>query len=164
MQGNSLPSARDNFPWLTRKTCYLSVLGRAVLPRNYGENSMRKILILSTSAAILMAAPALALGLGDLAKVVLGGKSVLKKAETKCGAAGSLSAQDNSTISLAVAAAKKALPEAQFLALNSAAENDATKQAETPAFCPETAKKKKGLIGKIGSAGKKLLKAKALGL
>ncbi len=125
---------------------------------------MRKILIMSTGAALVFAVPALALGLGDLAKVVLGGKSVLKKAETKCGTAGSLSAQDDSTIALAVAAAKKAIPEAQFLALNSAAETDATKQAETPGFCPETAKKKKGLIGKIGSAGKKLLKAKALGL
>jgi hypothetical protein len=125
---------------------------------------MRKSVILGAGALVLVATPVLALGLGDLAKVVLGGKSVLKKAEVKCGASGSLSVQDSSTIAFAVAAAKKALPETQFLALDAAAENDAAKQSTALTFCPETAKKKKGLLGKIGSAGKKLLKAKALGL
>jgi hypothetical protein len=127
---------------------------------------MRKsMLIGGVSALMLVAVPAAAVGLGDLAKVVLGGKSVLKKADATCGTpANKLTAQDNSVLDVAVAAARKALPQAKFLALDAASDTAATTAAASPTFCPETAVKKKGMLGKIGSAGKKLLGAKILGL
>jgi hypothetical protein len=126
---------------------------------------MRKSVTIAAVAAIaLVAIPAQAVGLGDLAKVVLGGKSVLKKAETTCGSTAKLNAQDNSIIALAVDAARKAVPQSQFLALEAASETEATKASTSPTFCPETKARKKGLLGKIGSAGKKLLGAKVLGI
>jgi hypothetical protein len=127
---------------------------------------MRKSLVLGGVAALaIVSAPAAAVGLGDLAKVVLGGKSVLKKADATCTTpAAKLSLKENSIIDAAVEAARKALPQSQFLALESSSDTAATAASSSPTFCPETAKKKKSVLGKIGSAGKKLLGAKILGL
>ena len=127
---------------------------------------MRKSMIVGGIAAIsLVSVPVMAVGLGDLAKVVLGGKSVLKKADTTCTSpANKLTAKDNSVLELAVQAARTALPQSQFLALKSSSDTAATTAASNPSFCPETAKKKKGLLGKIGTAGKKLLGKKMLGI
>ncbi len=127
---------------------------------------MRKSLLIGgISALVILSAPAAAVGLGDLAKVVLGGKSVLKKADATCSTpAAKLSLKENSIIDAAVEAARKALPQSQFLALESSSNSAATTAAASPTFCPETAKKKKGLLSKIGGAGKKLLGAKILGI
>jgi hypothetical protein len=128
------------------------------------RNRVVKGAVIAAFVTLGSSVPANAVGLADLAKVVLGGKSVLKKAETKCGAPAALSLQENSAISLAVEAARKALPQSQFLALDSASETAATKASTSTTFCPETATKKKGLLQKIGGAGKKLIGAKILGL
>jgi hypothetical protein len=128
---------------------------------------MRKFLIIGVTVAALTIAPAGAAGLGGiggLAKTILGGKSVLKKAEQKCGNSFALSNDENATITAAVAAARKVLPAAQFLSLDTAAQTDANTQAQSSTFCPETKVKKKGILSKIGGAGKKLLGAKILGL
>jgi hypothetical protein len=128
---------------------------------------MRKFLVSGIAAFILLSPPAGAAGLGGLgtlAKTILGGKSVLKKAETKCGTGFALTNQENTTITTAVAAAKKVLPASQFLALETSAQNDANTQAQSATFCPETKAKKKGIMSKIGDAGKKILGAKILGL
>jgi hypothetical protein len=127
---------------------------------------MRKSLVLGGVAALaIVSAPAAAVGLGDLAKVVLGGKSVLKKADATCTTpAAKLSLKENSIIDAAVEAARKALPQSQFLALESSSDTAATTASSSPTFCPETARKKKSVLSKIGSAGKKLLGAKILGL
>jgi hypothetical protein len=116
------------------------------------RNRVVKGAVIAAFVTLGSSVPANAVGLADLAKVVLGGKSVLKKAETKCGAPA------------AVEAARKALPQSQFLALDSASETAATKASTSTTFCPETATKKKGLLQKIGGAGKKLIGAKILGL
>ncbi len=118
---------------------------------------MRKILI-GLSAVVLVAAPAQAVNLGDLAKVVLGGKSVLKKAETKCGATAALTKSENRTIDVAVAALQSQLSPQVFSLTEKAATVDATTQAKDPTFCNETKKKKKGILSKIGKAGAAVLK------
>jgi hypothetical protein len=112
----------------------------------------------------VVAAPAYAVGLGDLAKVVLGGGSVLKKGQQTCGSSLALSSQDSLTVMLAREAAKKALPALDFQSLDAASEADAAKAAQSPNFCNETKKKKPGLLSKIGKAGKALAKLKGLGL
>jgi hypothetical protein len=125
---------------------------------------MRRSFILVAGTLAVFAVPAAAVGLGDLAKVVLGGKSVLKKAETKCGTEAKLTASDNLTIDNAVSAVRKALEPKEFSLIDSAMRADADKQAESTTFCPETKKKKKSILSKIGKAGKKLISGKLLGI
>jgi hypothetical protein len=129
---------------------------------------MRKLNIVAGVTAIaILSTPVLAIGLGSiggLAKTILGGKSVLKKAEKKCGSSLALTNGDNTTIDLAVAAVRRALPETQFLALDQTAQSAADAKAESSTFCPETKAKKKGILGSIGRAGKALFKLKKLGL
>jgi len=48
---------------------------------------MRVFGFAAASLVLLASTPASAVGLGDLAKVVLNGSSVLKKGEQKCGSA-----------------------------------------------------------------------------
>jgi hypothetical protein len=124
---------------------------------------MRKTLIFLGLATALVAVPAAAVGLDDLAKVVLGNKSVLKKAEAKCGAEAKLTASDNGTIDGAVAAVRRAISGEKFNAIDTVARANADTAAESATFCPETKKKKKGLLSKIGKAGKSILKG-GLGL
>ncbi|MEY4501259.1 MAG: hypothetical protein RIS52_1149 [Pseudomonadota bacterium] len=119
-----------------------------------------KLILAGAVSAILVATPALAVGMFDLAKTVLGGKSVLKTAEQKCGSALALNQQDNTTIDFAVAAAKKAIPQAQFLSLDSQSNAQAAQQSQQTGFCDNTKKSKKGILGKIGDAGKKLIRGK----
>ena len=57
-------------------------------------------------ALVLISTPALAIGVEDLAKVVLNGNSVLKKAETTCGDEAKLSLSDTATLDTAVGAAR----------------------------------------------------------
>ena len=108
--------------------------------------------------------PAQALGLGDLAKVVLGNGATVQKAAETCPTKVSLTSQDSLTMQIARVAAEKALPQAQFLALDSAATTQATTQAAAPGFCTQTAKKKNGLLDAIKKAGQQLITARVLGL
>jgi antitoxin component of RelBE/YafQ-DinJ toxin-antitoxin module len=123
---------------------------------------MRNILIAATACAVA-ATPATALGIGDLAKVVLGGNSVLKKGEQKCGTSLGLTKDDSLAMTFARSAVEQALPISQFTALDKAAETEATSAATAPTFCNETKKKKSGLMKSITKAGKSILKQKALG-
>jgi hypothetical protein len=125
---------------------------------------MRKSFIAAASALALVAVPASAIGLDDLLKTVLGGKSILKKAETKCGTEAKLTASDNSLINSAVLAVRKATTPQKFATLDNVARADADTQAQNETFCPETKKKKKSILSKIGKAGKAILKGKSLGL
>ncbi len=129
---------------------------------------MRKLsnhfMIVTGVALTLASVPAYALGMGDLAKVILGNSSVLKKADQKCGSSMALSQQETSIIDVARAAAAKALPATQFTQLASSADTQATTAAQSATFCQETQPKKKGLLSKIGSAGKKLIARQVLGI
>ena len=65
---------------------------------------MRKILIkysVAVTAFALLTTPAAALGIGDLAKVVLGNGSVLKKGEEKCGTSLGLTKKDSLAMTFA---------------------------------------------------------------
>lgn len=127
---------------------------------------MRKILIkysAAVTAFTLVATPAAALGIGDLAKVVLGNGSVLKKGEEKCGSSLGLTKKDSLAMTFARSAVEQSLPISQFLALDKASQVDATAAAATPTFCNETKKKKSGLMKAMTKAGKSILKQKALG-
>jgi antitoxin component of RelBE/YafQ-DinJ toxin-antitoxin module len=128
---------------------------------------MRNILIgrgiAAAAVTLILATPAAALGIGDLAKVVLGGNSVLKKGEQKCGTSLGLTKDDSLAMTFARSAVEQALPISQFAALDKAAEADAANASTTPTFCNETKKKKSGLMKSITKAGKSILKQKALG-
>lgn len=112
---------------------------------------------------ICISTPVQAVGVGDLAKVVLGGASVLKKGEEKCGAALGLTRDDSLAITLARSAVEQTLPLSQLTTLDNAAKAEAAAAANNPTFCPETKKKKSGLMKAISKAGKSILKKKALG-
>jgi hypothetical protein len=113
--------------------------------------------VCATLVAAVVASPALALGVEDLAKVVLGGNSVLKKAETTCGTNGQLTASDNLTLTSALAAVRRTLAPDRYTALETVSRAEADTQAQAGTFCPETKKKKKGLLSKIGKAGRNIL-------
>jgi antitoxin component of RelBE/YafQ-DinJ toxin-antitoxin module len=127
---------------------------------------MRKILIgygAAVAASALLATPAAALGIGDLAKVVLGNSSVLKKGEEKCGTSLGLTKNDSLAMTFARSAVEQSLPISQFLALDKASQVDAATTSVAPTFCNETKKKKSGLMKAMTKAGKSILKQKALG-
>jgi antitoxin component of RelBE/YafQ-DinJ toxin-antitoxin module len=127
---------------------------------------MRKILnvyTVPTVSLMLIATPASALDLGDLAKVVLGNSSVLKKGEEKCGSSFGFTKSDSLAMTAARSATEQALPISQFLTLDKASQVDATTAAANPNFCNETKKKKSGLMKAMTKAGKSILKQKALG-
>jgi hypothetical protein len=126
---------------------------------------IRKLTVTGVAMATMVSFPAQALGLGDLAKVVLGnGATVQKAAETCPTNKFALTSQDSLTMQIARAAAEKALPQSQFLALDTAASTQATTQAAAPGFCNTTAKKKSGLLDAIKKAGQQLITARVLGL
>jgi hypothetical protein len=126
---------------------------------------IRKLTVTGVAMAAMVSVPAQALGVGDLAKVVLGnGATVQKAAETCPTNKFALTSQDSLTMQIARAAAEKALPQAQFLALDNAASTQATTAAATPGFCNTTAKKKSGLLDAIKKAGQQLITARVLGL
>lgn len=110
-----------------------------------------------------LAAPATAVGIGDLAKVVLSGSSILKKAEEKCGNSLGLTREDSLALTLARSAVEQTLPLSQLTALDKASQSEAETAAKETGFCPETKKKKSGLMKRISKAGKAILKKKALG-
>jgi antitoxin component of RelBE/YafQ-DinJ toxin-antitoxin module len=122
-----------------------------------------RIRVTAVTLGLVISVPAAALGIGDLAKVVLGGSSVLKKGEEKCGTSLGLTKDDSLAITLARGAVEKALPISEFVSLDKAAEADATKSATTPTFCNETKAKKPGLMKSITKAGKAIFKSGALG-
>ncbi len=109
-----------------------------------------------TAISIALTSPAMAVGLGDLAKVVLGGGSILKKGKEKCGTSLGLSTKEQLQLAFAQAAAEKALPISEFLALDQASKAEADVASQSPTFCTETKAKKKGLLAKIGKAAKGL--------
>lgn len=130
---------------------------------------IRKLTVAGVAVAAMVSVPAHALGLGDLAKVVLGNGATVQKAADTCQNQNaqnkvSLTSQDSLTMQIARAAVEKALPQAQFLALDTAASTQATTQAATPGFCATTAKKKNGLLDAIKKAGQQLITARVLGL
>ncbi len=110
-----------------------------------------------------IAAPAQAVGIGDLAKVILGGDKVLKKAQSTCGSSLALTSEESLALTFARAAAEKALPISQFTALDTQAQASADQQAQSGTFCNETKAKKPGLMSKIKKAGKSIIKARVLG-
>ncbi len=112
----------------------------------------------------MISAPAQALGVGDLAKVVLGNGATVQKAAENCPTKVSLTSQDSLTMMIARQAAEKILPATEFLALDTAATTQATTQATTPGFCNQTAKKKNGLLDAIKRAGQQLITRRVLGL
>lgn len=114
--------------------------------------------------SMMAVAPAAAIGLEDLAKVILGGNSVLKKSEEKCGQSGQLTATDKNILDNAVSAVRQSISAERFSSLDQVSRANAEQDAESKEFCPETKKKKKGLLGKIGKAAKGILKGKSLGL
>ncbi len=118
---------------------------------------MRKSSIVAVSAfTALIASPALAVGLGDLAKVVLNNGSILTKGQQKCGSALGLSPLEQLAVSAARSKAKSALPLSEFLSLDQASDSAAEVATQSPTFCADTKAKKKGLLGKIASAAKGL--------
>ena len=124
----------------------------------------RRKLGLALALALTVSAPAHALGLGDLAKVVLSNGATVQKAADSCANTVTLAPADLLTLSIARQAAEQALPGAQFLALDTAANSQAATQAQAPGFCTTTAKKKVKLLDAIKRAGQKLVTARVLGL
>lgn len=122
-----------------------------------------KYQLAAIALAVIVATPATALGIGDLAKIVLGNSSVLKKGQEKCGQTLGLTNDDSLAMTLARAAVEKALPISQFTALDNAANTSATTAAQTPTFCNETKVQKPSMMKTIAKAGKAILKARALG-
>ena len=108
--------------------------------------------------------PAQALGVGDLAKVVLGNGATVQKAAETCPKKVSLTSQDSLTMMIARQAAEKILPATEFLALDTAATTQATTQSATPGFCNQTARKKNGLLEAIKRAGQQLITRRVLGI
>ena len=133
---------------------FMGVIMRRILTRSW---------LVAASLAVLVSTPAAALGIGDLAKVVLGNSSVLKKGEEKCGTSLGLTKDDSLAMTFARGAVEKSLPISQFLYLDKAAENEASTTSSTPTFCKDTKAKKSGLMKSITKAGKAILKQKALG-
>ncbi len=115
------------------------------------------------TACSLAVAPAQAIGIGDLAKTVLGGSSVLKKGEEKCGRSIGVTRRDSLAITYARSVVEQALPLSQFVALDQTATTDAATAAQSDTFCKETAAKKPSMMKKIIKAGKSILKARTLG-
>jgi hypothetical protein len=113
--------------------------------------------MLAAVSLATVAVPAYGLGLGDLAAVVLKGSSVLKKGEQKCGSTLALSSTENLILTEARSAVFKSIPAATFTKLDSDAEASADTSAQSKTFCPETKKKKKGLLSGIKKAGKSIL-------
>lgn len=123
-----------------------------------------RIGVVTVSIVALAATPAMAVGLEDLAKVVLGGQSVLKKADETCPKASfSLTKSDQLALTFARAAAEQALPISQVVAIDQVSTAEAANDSKNPAFCSETKRKKSGLMAKIKRAGRSLAKAR-LGL
>lgn len=124
---------------------------------------MRKSII--SGAAILAIAvastPVAAIGLGDLAKVVLNGGSILKKGQQKCGSSLGLTTRDQLSLTFARAAAERSLPISEFLSLDQAGNAAADQAAQSTTFCDDTKKQKKGLLAKIAKAAKGMATAKA---
>lgn len=119
---------------------------------------MRKLgIAILCTGSIILSNPAHALGLGDLAKVVLKGGSVLKKGEQKCGNALKLTSAENLILSEARSAVFNSVPAAEFTRLDAEAEASADTEAQSKTFCPETTKKKKGLLSRVKKAGKAIL-------
>jgi hypothetical protein len=125
---------------------------------------MRKANWLAASAAMALVVGTIgtahAVGLADLAKVILGGGSILKKGKQKCGSALTLSSKEDMLLSFARSQAQKSLPLAQFTALDTASNSEADKAAQAPTFCADTVKKKKGILGSVGQAAKKMAKSR----
>ncbi len=114
-------------------------------------------LALGVVSASVMMVPAHAVGLGDIAGVVLKGSSVLKKGEQKCGKSLRLTHSESALLSQARNAVFKSISAAEFTKLDADAEASADTSAQSPTFCPETKAKKKGILAKVKKAGKAIL-------
>jgi hypothetical protein len=123
---------------------------------------MKKYLGFAAMAS-LVASQAHAVGLGDLARVVLGNGAVLQKGSDTCP---KLTLKPNELFALSIArqAAQSALPAQEFLSLDTSANSTAVTQAQTPGFCKKTAKRKNGMLDAVKKAGQKLGTARVLGL
>lgn len=112
----------------------------------------------------ITAGPAYAMGLGDLAKVVLGNGSTVQKAADTCGDKVTLAPEETLALSIARQAAQSALPSEQFLTLDTAANSQAVSRSQARGFCNKTARRKNILIDAIKKAGQKLVTARVLRL
>jgi hypothetical protein len=115
-------------------------------------------------AGLLVSTPAYALGLGDLAKVVLGNGATVQKAADTCPNKVTLAPAETLALSLARQAAQNALPSEQFLMLDTTANSQAVTASQAPGFCTQTAKRKNVLIDAVKKAGQRLITARVLGL
>lgn len=117
--------------------------------------------VLAIMASSLVCTPVAAIGLGDLAKVVLNGSSVLKKGQQKCGSSLALTGREELALTFARAAAERSLPLSEFMALDQAGTAAADQAAQSATFCDTTKKQKKGILAKIAKAAKGMATAKA---
>lgn len=106
----------------------------------------------------------MAIGLGDLAKVVLGNGAVLQKGSDTCPNKLTLGIEEMLALSLARQAAQNALPGEQFIKLDTAANNQAVVASQDRRFCDKTAKRKKVLLDAVKRAGERLVTARVLKL
>lgn len=121
--------------------------------------------ILAAVAVLAMTtAPAAAISLRDLARTVLGNGATVQKAADTCADKVTLAPEEVVALSIARQAAQSALPGAQFLTLDTAANSQAVTQAQAPGFCNRTARRKKAMIDAVKKAGQKLITARVLGL
>ena len=126
-----------------------------------------RITIVGALAGLVLATPALALNLGNLgglAKTILGGSSVLTTGQAKCGSQLQLAEHESLALTVARAAAQRALPTSQFTLLDTQASASAARQAQQPGFCAQTARRKTPLLDAIKRAGEKLVTARVLGI
>ncbi len=116
------------------------------------------------AGAIMISVPAYALGLGDLAKIVLGNGATVQKAADTCADKVTLAPAETLALSIARQAAQSALPPEQFLTLDTSANSQAVTKSQAPGFCKDTAKRKNVLIDAVKKAGQRLITARVLGL
>ena len=126
---------------------------------------MAVVKLIGTAIALALAVtPAQAIGLSDLARIILGNGATVQKAADACPNKVTLAPEESLALSVARQAAESALPSMQFMALDTAATSQAVTQSKAPGFCNKTAKRKNVLIDAVKKAGQKLITARVLGL
>jgi len=117
-----------------------------------------------TIAAVGLATPAHAVGVGDLARVVLGNGAVLQKGAETCPDKLTLGFDEMLALTTARQAARSALSSEQFVRIESAATATAAKASQSSQFCNKTAKRKSVLLDAVKRAGERLVTARVLKL
>jgi hypothetical protein len=110
---------------------------------------MRKLAMATIALTALATAPVMAIGLDDLAKTILGGNSVLKKSEEKCGDKAKLTKSENSILSSAVSAVRQSISPEQFTAFDQIARANAETESTGSEFCPEPRRRKRACFQRL---------------